>query len=130
MPNLRASAGDVVKGILKPPPSGDELGCKPSDSSCLDLDRDSPCQEEGESKVVQMIRRGKCNFAQKASNHKQAGGIIVINSNPFELFVMAGEVPKSRDSDELPVSVLVSGRVSVYIPIHIFCQCCCIISLF
>ena len=47
------------------------------------------------------------------SRRHSAEGIIVINSNPDELFVMAGDAPGSSSSvgdGDLPVSVLVSGQ--------------------
>lgn len=101
--------GVVVKAILKPPPPGDEIGCKPSPSSL------ETCPVDDDDGHVQIIKRGNCSFTNKASNHRQAEGIIVVNSHPYELFVMSGEKilgtnDPSNDEDELPVSVLVSGE--------------------
>jgi hypothetical protein len=57
-----------------------------------------------------MIWRGQCNFRQKAAHHYNAKAIIVINSNPHELFVMSGEKKpigsNGCSDDDLPVSVL------------------------
>ena len=106
----------VVKGLLRPPPVGNELGCDvPEENTSLVLDDKCPADElQDERTTVQMLRRGACNFMSKAENHKHAEGIIVINSNPFELFVMAGEKPQpgsqNDDDADLPVSVLVSGE--------------------
>eukprot|EP00571_Detonula_confervacea_P007917 CAMPEP_0172332452 /NCGR_PEP_ID=MMETSP1058-20130122/62443_1 /TAXON_ID=83371 /ORGANISM="Detonula confervacea, Strain CCMP 353" /LENGTH=1455 /DNA_ID=CAMNT_0013049737 /DNA_START=662 /DNA_END=5029 /DNA_ORIENTATION=- len=116
MPNLRRSGGEIVKGQLHSPPPGDELGCRPADDAAQ-LDQHDSCQGNvsGENNVLQMVRRGDCNFMRKAANHRHSEGIIVINSNPSELFVMAGEKtqPGSNSgcsNDDLPVSVLVSGQ--------------------
>lgn len=109
MRNLRASGGEVISGMLSPPLPGNEIGCQvPNDANLL-LD------EGSERQVLQMVRRGDCNFARKTANHANADGIIVINSNPHELFVMAGETthPGSNttpNDDGLPVSVLVTGE--------------------
>lgn len=104
--------GVAVKGRLKSPPIGDELGCKSSLETC-------PIEEE-EEQVVQLVKRGECNFMVKASNQQHAEGVIVMNTNPDELFVMASGNPApsshvhpSSDTsleDELPVSVMVSGK--------------------
>ena len=101
--------GVVVKAILKPPLPGDEIGCKLSPSSL------ETCPVDDDDGHVQIVQRGNCSFTNKASNHRQAEGIIVINSHPYELFVMSGEKilgtnDPSNDEDELPVSVLVSGE--------------------
>lgn len=104
----------VVKGLLRPPPVGNELGCDVENTSLV-LDDKCPADElQDERTNVQILRRGECNFMSKAENHKHAEGIIVINSSPFELFVMAGERPQpgspNDDDANLPVSVLVTGE--------------------
>ena len=118
MPILNESGGEIVMGSLSPPPPGDELGCKPPDDPSP-FDEGNSCQvndgrSQDESNAVQMVKRGDCNFMRKAANHQHAEGVIVINSNPYELFVMAGEntQPGSNvcSNDDLPVSVLVSGQ--------------------
>jgi len=117
MPNLATSGGELVRGLLRPPTPGSELGCRPPDGASP-FDQDTFCQVEDEStadEVVQLVRRGGCNFIRKAENHHRNEGIIVINSKPNELFVMAGDKSQSRpeedcSSDDLPVSVLVSGQ--------------------
>ena len=117
LPQLIENGGAIVRGALRPPPPDDESGCKqfPNNDESL-FEQDNTCDIE-DSPQIQMARRGGCNFMRKAENHHHsADGIIVINSNPHELFVMAGERPQqmfkygcSKD-DYLPVSVLVSGH--------------------
>lgn len=116
LPNLRKSGGEIVIGRLKPPPPGDELGCNRPEGADL-VDPDNSCRRvHDESNVLQLVRRGDCNFMGKAANYRHTTtGVIVINSNPNELFVMAGEKPQPESNngcsdDDLPVSVLVSGQ--------------------
>ena len=101
--NLVQEDGVVVEGLLIPPPAGDNVGCK----SMID-----PGIRQLDNNFVQLINRGDCSFMHKSDNYRNARGIIVINSDPNELFVMSGEIPQSgeRSSAELPVSVLVSGN--------------------
>lgn len=42
---------------------------------------------------VQLVERGQCNFTEKTLNQyikRKAAAVIVINSEPMELFCMAG----------------------------------------
>ncbi|KAL9181308.1 hypothetical protein ACHAXT_010113 [Thalassiosira profunda] len=109
LPKLVQSGGEIVKGMLIPPPPDDKFGCRPvGDNSLIDEDG------KGEPSGIPLLRRGDCNFMSKANSRRHsAEGIIVINSNPDELFVMAGDAPGSSSSvgdGDLPVSVLVSGQ--------------------
>lgn len=85
------------------------MGCNPPDTNPADVDQSKLDQ-------IKMVRRGDCNFNQKVKNLHLSGhqGIIVINSNPHELFVMAGEKPQPGSDyspkDDLPVAVLVAGN--------------------
>eukprot|EP00557_Chaetoceros_sp_GSL56_P003274 CAMPEP_0176498846 /NCGR_PEP_ID=MMETSP0200_2-20121128/12573_1 /TAXON_ID=947934 /ORGANISM="Chaetoceros sp., Strain GSL56" /LENGTH=1279 /DNA_ID=CAMNT_0017897149 /DNA_START=211 /DNA_END=4050 /DNA_ORIENTATION=+ len=73
------------------------------------------CPRPFESPRVQLVNRGMCNFHWKGINmNKQynAGAIIVVNSDPNDLFIMSGIETENRediDVDE-PLSVLVSGE--------------------
>lgn len=114
--NLRQHhGGEVVQGLLVPPPVGDEIGCE-SPHHVQQLDQlfrqpeDELVHDESlldERHFVQIIYRGGCSFMNKVENHRHAQGVIMINSNPNELFVMSGD---GRSEDDLPVSVLVSGN--------------------
>lgn len=116
MLSLRKSGGKVIAGPVSPPPTDNEFGCKSPDGEHV-FDQGNYCRSNNahtptESNVMQIVRRGDCNFVRKAANHHHAKGIIVINSNPYELFVMAGEKPQPGSDcsgDDLPVTVLVSG---------------------
>merc|ERR1711933_446181 len=55
-----------------------------------------------------MVRRGKCSFQQKATNYQKSQAMIVLNSDPTELFVMSGD--PTSPTDELPITVLISGN--------------------
>merc|ERR1719291_351204 len=56
-----------------------------------------------------MVRRGQCSFQQKATNYqKYAEAMIVLNSDPSELFVMSGD--PASPAAELPITVLISGN--------------------
>lgn len=106
--NLVQQGGEVAEGLLIPPPVGDNVGCKsPNDVHMVEDD----LVHHGRH-FVQLINRGDCSFMLKACNYHRAQGIIVINSDPSELFVMSSEVPQPGEcsNDELPVSVLVSGN--------------------
>jgi hypothetical protein len=112
--HLRINGDEMASGLLVPPPSGDEYGCKLFDLNLLDneiceIHDESP---DGERDFVQIIRRGECTFTSKALNYPRAEGILVINTlGTDELFAMAGDdQPIGRESDDLPTSVLVSGN--------------------
>lgn len=121
MPSLNESGGVIIKADLQEPPFNDELGCQVPPIDGGDGDLRSLCQyvEElpnDQKEVVQMVRRGLCNFTFKAVNQRirhNAEAVIVINSEPDELFVMAGDnmggVKSHECTDEqVPISVLVS----------------------
>jgi hypothetical protein len=111
--HLRGNGGGIVQGLLLPPPSDDEFGCDTQiDMEHLDQ---NICPRSEFTDTVQIIRRGECSFMNKATNYRQAKGVVVINTHgPEELFVMAGELPQPGvehdDGDDLPVSVMVSGN--------------------
>ena len=110
--SLVQNGGEVVEGMLIPPPVGDEVGCQSSNDVHM-VNRAIPqLKDENGRLTVQLIDRGDCSFMQKTGNYGHARGIIVINTDPNELFVMSGEIPQpgERSSTELPVSVLVSGN--------------------
>ncbi|KAL3782540.1 hypothetical protein HJC23_005214 [Cyclotella cryptica] len=115
--NLIKSEGINVKGPLKLPPKDDELGCETSDKH-NELDANNFCVHSKNAHTIQIVMRGECNFAQKTLNQliqRQAAAVIIVNSNPNELFCMAGEKEKPFSADgcsqmDLPPSVLVSGN--------------------
>lgn len=107
---MRKNGGEYLKGKLSPPPPDDELGCKPHPQ----LDQEE-IREGNDRSNLQIVRRGDCNFQSKAANYQHvAEALIVVNTNPSELFVMSGDKtvpgPDGFSSDDLPVSVLVSGQ--------------------
>lgn len=77
--------------------------------------REDVCLQPFDLPRVQMVHRGMCNFHAKGINVKNrfnAGAVIVINSDPNDLFMMSGtgmENRKDINVDE-PLSVLVSGE--------------------
>ena len=111
---LTESRGASVNGQLLSPPIGDELGC-----NSLPLNRHNFCSgtSTSEESILQLIRRGECNFVDKASNQaarRNAAAMIVVNSSPNELFAMAGVESDATyvndcSIDDLPLSVMVNG---------------------
>ena len=67
-----------------------------------------------------MVIRGACNFTHKTRTQairRNAAAVIVINTNPVELFCMAGDRDQDATSStegcsqmDLPPSVLISGN--------------------
>lgn len=111
MPSLIESRGEIIVGSLRPPLPGIERGCiPPSDAS--PFDPDNFCRENDELADIHIVHRGKCNFRRKSMNYHKAKAVIVINSNPNELFVMAGEGERKPlesggcSDDDLPITVL------------------------
>ncbi|KAL7499794.1 hypothetical protein ACHAWT_007908 [Skeletonema menzelii] len=111
---LTKTSGASFNGPLLPPPVDDEMGCKPLSMSQHNFCSDMRTSEE---QVLQLIRRGDCNFVDKASNQaarRNAAAMIVVNSSPNELFAMAGaesDATIANDclSEDLPLSVMVNG---------------------
>lgn len=111
---LTKTQGASFNGLLQIPPAGDEMGCNP-----LPLNQHNFCSDTrtSEEHILQLIRRGECNFVDKASNQaarRNAAAMIVINSSPNELFAMAGGESSAvllNDclSEDLPLSIMVSG---------------------
>jgi len=65
-----------------------------------------------ENKTIQLVQRGKCSFFEKSVNQKNnADGVIVINTEDTELFVMSHGVDEKEGEQgaDMPVSVLVTG---------------------
>jgi len=68
-----------------------------------------------EAPRVQLVLRGKCNFRSKGfnlQNRFNAEALIVVNSDPRGLFIMAGPLTKSQQMSNAddPASVLVTGE--------------------
>ena len=111
---LTKTGGASFNGQLSLPPVGDEMGCKPLTMSQYNFCSDTGSNEEH---ILQLVRRGDCNFVDKASNQaarRNAAAMIVVNSSPNELFAMAGaesDATLANDclSDDLPLSVMVNG---------------------
>ena len=111
---LTKTQGASFNGLLQIPPAGDEMGCNP-----LPLNQHNFCSDTrtSEEHILQLIRRGECNFVDKASNQaarRNAAAMIVVNSSPNELFAMAGGESSAmlvNDclSEDLPLSVMVTG---------------------
>lgn len=77
-----------------------------------DPDAPGPC---GQGNAIRIVRRGDCGFYSKAVNQRlrwAATGVIVINDEDSDLFVMSssddGEILLSPE--EVPCSVLVNSR--------------------
>ena len=69
-------------------------------------------ESECENKTIQLLQRGACSFYSKTANQKQnANGVIVVNTDDQQLFVMSNgeEVKAGMPADDIPVSVLVTG---------------------
>jgi hypothetical protein len=67
-----------------------------------------------ENRIIQLVQRGQCSFFFKAATQKtavNAEGLIVINSDDEELFVMSNGADEGSDisEEELPAAVLVTG---------------------
>mmetsp|Transcript_16987 Transcript_16987/g.35659 ORF Transcript_16987/g.35659 Transcript_16987/m.35659 type:complete len:1640 (+) Transcript_16987:59-4978(+) len=113
--SLVENGGIIVEGSLNAPRKDDETGCDVSENN-LDNLEDFCVLPSPSNSTVQMVERGKCNFLRKAKNQRvivNADAIIVINSEPHELFVMANEMPSGQlegpcTSDDAPVSVLIT----------------------
>ena len=60
---------------------------------------------------IHLVKRGSCTFQDKARNQKRRGAnaVIVINSHPSELFLMAPGINKDSGGNDFLVSALVSG---------------------
>ncbi|KAL7554973.1 hypothetical protein ACHAWF_018547 [Thalassiosira exigua] len=111
--SLVKSGGKIVKGSLSPPPPDDEFGCQSHYGPIPDQDELCHITDgQGHDRSdVQIVRRGVCSFMHKSATHQHAQGVIVMNSDPYELFVMAGDDrSKHGCSLDLPPSVLVSGE--------------------
>jgi mannosidase alpha-like ER degradation enhancer 2 len=86
----------------QPAESDDDLIKENTDDTCL-------------NRVVQLLHRGVCTFQEKALSQKKvfnAEAVIVINSEPDELFVMSGggtDDPDYLDNNNFPATVLVTG---------------------
>lgn len=88
-----------VGGDIRLPDPSDEEGCSEGDSY-------TPT-------TIQIVRRGVCTFQSKAINQNLRSGaeaVIIINSEPDELFVMADGGPgmDEKDADESPLVVMVT----------------------
>ena len=87
-----------VGGDIRLPDPSDEAGCS----------------EEGDSyapTTIQIVRRGACTFQEKAINQRLRSGaeaVIIINSEPDELFVMADGGIEDKSEDESPLTVMVT----------------------
>jgi len=111
---LKKTRGASFNGQLLPPPVGDEMGC-----NRLPLNWHNFCSDTKTrgANVLQLIRRGECNFVDKASNQaarRNAAAMIVVNSSPNELFAMAGAeagatLVNDCSGEDLPLSVMVNG---------------------
>lgn len=129
MSRLIATEGAFVEATVLAPDDDDEFGCysdeeePPTETSISDEAPQEDGNDEGEmtaktgnaceNKTIQVVQRGGCSFLTKASNQQKYGnaeGVIVINSEEDELFIMShGEEGDSTDDDELPLTVLVTG---------------------
>ncbi|KAG7365321.1 glycosyl hydrolase family 47 protein [Nitzschia inconspicua] len=125
--NLRNDVAISVEAVLQAPTLGEEYGCsKPGGISNAaipdkvemvtgDIDADllhNVCANN----VISLIHRGICTFQEKSMNQKQsfnAQGVIVVNTEDDELFVMSGggRGPEEKHGapSDFPVTVLVTG---------------------
>ena len=107
MAQLLKYGGIQVDAILVKPDPTDPMGCAPiAEETCSN--------EEDKYGDIHMTNRGGCTFFLKSLGHKKYGasGLIVINTDPDELFVMsnAPEESLSVPPQDLPPTVLVTGR--------------------
>lgn len=98
--------------------SGDTLGCDPP-SKESEVNANNFCLHNyNQPFIIQIVYRGECNFASKTLNQvleRNAAAVIVINSNPVELFCMAGDKEATTSVEgcsqmDLPPSVLITGH--------------------
>jgi mannosidase alpha-like ER degradation enhancer 2 len=88
-----------VGGKIRLPDPSDEAGCSEGDSYA--------------PTTVQIVKRGMCTFQSKAINQNLRSGaeaVIIINTEPDELFVMADGGPSVGESasTEIPLTVMVT----------------------
>jgi len=101
---LVASGGIIAEGTLISPLSKDITGCKhdivPTTGVKAGMDR------------IQMVMRGECAFHEKAVMQKinqNAKGVVVVNTQPGQLFVMDTSETKDKVEEE-PVTILITNE--------------------
>jgi len=104
IPRLVKTSGITVEGELTLPDEGNEMGCAEANNLF----------ESPNPSKIHLVQRGICTFQSKAIRQHQAGakGVIVINSEAHDLFLMANgtESNQKEKEEDLPVSTLVSGK--------------------
>ena len=104
---LRRTRGIEVEAKIFPPRWAEEKGCYKPDT------RPAENESKGNNNpptpgIIQMVLRGECPFQQKAINQKvrhDAKAVVVVNTNPNQLFMMSAE---DDSYDEVtPLTVLI-----------------------
>ena len=101
VPHLTKTKGVTMEGKLVAPSRENEDGC-------ADIDETIEAAVENQ---IHLVKRGSCTFQDKARNQNRRGAnaVVVINSHPSELFLMAPGINKDSDGNDFLVSALVSG---------------------
>jgi mannosidase alpha-like ER degradation enhancer 2 len=122
LPLLIKSGGICIERMAYAPPKDDEVGCiraasdpiggALAEGTCAYDPSNSFCAQ---SNSIQITHRGGCSFYAKAVNLRnrfQADGVIVLNDDPTDLFVMSygDDSELLLNPDDVPCSVLLTGH--------------------
>jgi len=107
----------TVEAAVQAPVPGEEYGCNQKKTTVLAHDDEQEASEfVCDNHVISVVHRGICTFQEKSVNQKEAAnarGVIVINTEDDDLFVMSGGFSKDgvedADDSDCPVTVLVTG---------------------
>jgi ER degradation enhancer, mannosidase alpha-like 2 len=129
--NLKSLGAISVEAALQAPMIGEEYGCSNQEKNTHDVSEpatgdplfSSPepkafSQEElhdrhvCKNNVISLVHRGICTFQEKSMNQKttfNAKGVVVINAEDDELFVMSAGGANHHNPSDFPFTVLVTG---------------------
>jgi ER degradation enhancer, mannosidase alpha-like 2 len=123
--NLKTIGAISVEAAVQAPILGEEYGCSKKGGVPDQMLGEPSAMAEGgknseprgdvcENSVVSLVHRGICTFQEKSMSQKatfNAMGVIVINTEEDELFVMSGGGTDEKDvaHTDFPVTVLVTG---------------------
>jgi len=104
---LVLTKGVIFEGLLQLPRFGEESGCKREILSKQErLDKEVEDEEN-----IQIVLRGDCPFQEKADNQKlrhDSKAVIVVNSEPEQLFVMSTDKVKNKPKIQSPITIMMS----------------------
>ena len=108
--SLAKSNGVVAEGVFVPPSQVDKDGC--AEDTAL---QQCPATITEDESIVSAVFRGRCTFQSKSNGQARkigSNGVIVINSQLDELFLMSGgdeNDHRNAKAAEPPATVLVTG---------------------